>query len=145
MAAPHEQVGAVLPTALGVDKTADRKLHVLFFRAEDGIRDGTVTGVQTCALPIWRSWTAFFAPISAMVPSAWNTGRVSILAVWSIHENARQYVAAKNFLQWRSWRRLSRLDFSVRAHQACHSKRSDGSQAIPRRTAKLEPDDPVED
>src|SRR6267143_3846309 len=23
-----------------------------FFRAEDGIRDGTVTGVQTCALPI---------------------------------------------------------------------------------------------
>src|SRR5438309_8317529 len=25
-----------------------------FFQAEDGIRDGTVTGVQTCALPI--SW-----------------------------------------------------------------------------------------
>src|SRR5438309_3733697 len=31
---------------------------VFFFQAEDGIRDGTVTGVQTCALPIWRpgSW-----------------------------------------------------------------------------------------
>src|SRR6267143_5561388 len=27
---------------------------VFFFQAEDGIRDGTVTGVQTCALPIWR-------------------------------------------------------------------------------------------
>src|SRR6266568_1749088 len=27
---------------------------VFFFQAEDGIRDGTVTGVQTCALPI--SW-----------------------------------------------------------------------------------------
>src|SRR3989338_9399929 len=26
---------------------------VVFFQAEDGIRDGTVTGVQTCALPIW--------------------------------------------------------------------------------------------
>src|SRR5256886_4157646 len=26
---------------------------VLFFQAEDGIRDLTVTGVQTCALPIW--------------------------------------------------------------------------------------------
>src|SRR5689334_22851080 len=26
-----------------------------FFQAEDGIRDGTVTGVQTCALPIWPS------------------------------------------------------------------------------------------
>src|SRR2546429_7383022 len=25
-----------------------------FFQAEDGIRDVAVTGVQTCALPIWR-------------------------------------------------------------------------------------------
>src|SRR2546427_1425018 len=28
-----------------------------FFQAEDGIRDLTVTGVQTCALPIWGSGT----------------------------------------------------------------------------------------
>src|SRR6266487_3935536 len=27
-----------------------------FFQAEDGIRDGRVTGVQTCALPISGSW-----------------------------------------------------------------------------------------
>src|SRR2546430_7741258 len=27
---------------------------VFFFQAEDGIRDLTVTGVQTCALPIYR-------------------------------------------------------------------------------------------
>src|SRR5256885_9338256 len=26
-----------------------------FFQAEDGIRDYKVTGVQTCALPIWRA------------------------------------------------------------------------------------------
>src|SRR5207244_7224115 len=26
---------------------------VFFFQAEDGIRDDLVTGVQTCALPIW--------------------------------------------------------------------------------------------
>ena len=26
---------------------------VCFFQAEDGIRDYDVTGVQTCALPIW--------------------------------------------------------------------------------------------
>src|SRR5438876_8789091 len=26
---------------------------LFFFRAEDGIRDGRVTGVQTCALPIF--------------------------------------------------------------------------------------------
>src|SRR5690625_5619022 len=29
-------------------------LLFLFFQAEDGIRDGHVTGVQTCALPISR-------------------------------------------------------------------------------------------
>src|SRR5256885_4336566 len=27
---------------------------IFFFQAEDGIRDYKVTGVQTCALPIWR-------------------------------------------------------------------------------------------
>src|SRR3712207_7183384 len=27
---------------------------VFFFQAEDGIRDIGVTGVQTCALPIWK-------------------------------------------------------------------------------------------
>src|SRR5690625_1616137 len=33
---------------------SDQMLYVLrfFFQAEDGIRDGHVTGVQTCALPI---------------------------------------------------------------------------------------------
>src|SRR5689334_11533976 len=35
------------PTALDESKRA-----AFFFQAEDGIRDGTVTGVQTCALPI---------------------------------------------------------------------------------------------
>src|SRR5689334_23776723 len=29
-----------------------------FFQAEDGIRDGTVTGVQTCALPIFAPFVA---------------------------------------------------------------------------------------
>src|SRR5690348_17918707 len=29
---------------------------VFFFQAEDGIRDGRVTGVQTCALPILAVW-----------------------------------------------------------------------------------------
>src|SRR2546430_12874198 len=29
-------------------------VFVFFFQAEDGIRDLTVTGVQTCALPIYR-------------------------------------------------------------------------------------------
>src|SRR3989337_3524517 len=29
------------------------QIFVFFFQAEDGMRDATVTGVQTCALPIW--------------------------------------------------------------------------------------------
>src|SRR4051795_8442253 len=29
-----------------------KNTHVFFFQAEDGIRDESVTGVQTCALPI---------------------------------------------------------------------------------------------
>src|SRR2546430_5957315 len=41
----------------------DRSSHraeafVFFFQAEDGIRDLTVTGVQTCALPIFLMLTA---------------------------------------------------------------------------------------
>src|SRR5437868_13289089 len=38
-----ESARSDLPSAL---------LSVFFFQAEDGIRDRTVTGVQTCALPI---------------------------------------------------------------------------------------------
>src|SRR5438093_13689157 len=29
---------------------------IFFFQAEDGIRDWSVTGVQTCALPIYAFW-----------------------------------------------------------------------------------------
>src|SRR5256886_9677303 len=46
-------------TFLSVARRAARLLHsdgdVFFFQAEDGIRDLTVTGVQTCALPISRA------------------------------------------------------------------------------------------
>src|SRR5947209_11065275 len=31
-----------------------RRVVIFFFQAEDGIRDIGVTGVQTCALPIYR-------------------------------------------------------------------------------------------
>src|SRR5439155_8176983 len=34
---------------------------IFFFRAEDGIRDGHVTGVQTCALPISSLLLASYA------------------------------------------------------------------------------------
>ena len=37
-----------------------------FFQAEDGIRDYKVTGVQTCALPIW--WFQWFSVWELKVP-----------------------------------------------------------------------------
>src|SRR5258708_16403845 len=37
---------------IGVDLSSIVQLF-FFFQAEDGIRDDLVTGVQTCALPIW--------------------------------------------------------------------------------------------
>src|SRR2546430_6802470 len=56
-----------------------------FFQAEDGIRDLTVTGVQTCALPIWgvpavdlaQQLTVQSGQLSANpdVSSYWSAGR----------------------------------------------------------------------
>src|SRR5258708_10911105 len=41
-------------------------LFFFFFKAEDGIRDDLVTGVQTCTLPIWsRSAT----PLMSLTPT----------------------------------------------------------------------------
>src|SRR5207237_2246754 len=39
--------------------------YAFFFQAEDGIRDSSVTGVQTCALPISNSFpqASFYLPI----------------------------------------------------------------------------------
>src|SRR5205085_6832721 len=39
-----------------------------FFQAEDGIRDLTVTGVQTCALPISNSAVCYCLGITAVDP-----------------------------------------------------------------------------
>src|SRR5690606_40070120 len=43
-----------------------------FFRAEDGIRDFHVTGVQTCALPISTGFSAVSQNIGAMVNTGWE-------------------------------------------------------------------------
>src|SRR2546430_6976878 len=51
-------IPASITTDVSMSKPTDRASHpsrvavVFFFQAEDGIRDLTVTGVQTCALPI---------------------------------------------------------------------------------------------
>src|SRR3712207_7165800 len=52
---PRECQSLALPCVLHTSSTADRRRTscVFFFQAEDGIRDIGVTGVQTCALPIY--------------------------------------------------------------------------------------------
>src|SRR5689334_23873833 len=47
-------------------------IFFFFFQAEDGIRDGTVTGVQTCALPI--SILLLIAPVLAVAQSTGSSG-----------------------------------------------------------------------
>src|SRR2546421_8207597 len=41
-------------------------ISYFFFQAEDGIRDLIVTGVQTCALPIYNA--GFTSPITGFMP-----------------------------------------------------------------------------
>src|SRR5690348_17768936 len=49
-----------------------------FFQAEDGIRDGRVTGVQTCALPISAA-TKIAPGESGLLALDWNNGNRTIL------------------------------------------------------------------
>src|SRR5260370_20205297 len=46
--------GSDWKTLYAVDVCIDFALVLFFFQAEDGIRDSSVTGVQTCALPIYQ-------------------------------------------------------------------------------------------
>src|SRR5256885_11304933 len=58
-------------SVLGVLMYCDDRLigFMYFFQAEDGIRDYKVTGVQTCALPIWADTACRRAPWNPCPPS----------------------------------------------------------------------------
>src|SRR5256886_9052109 len=64
-----------------------------FFQAEDGIRDLTVTGVQTCALPISLA-TIGTGSLSRRAPSLFPHRRNSreILAAWSTQTTGSRYL-----------------------------------------------------
>src|SRR5690625_1499151 len=53
-----------------------------FFQAEDGIRDGHVTGVQTCALPIYggeiKKWRLFLIYYKEKTKSYWCESRLTL-------------------------------------------------------------------
>src|SRR5207253_4080278 len=46
------QFYSLSPYTIGRSSSHSYAEQIFFFQAEDGIRDGHVTGVQTCALPI---------------------------------------------------------------------------------------------
>src|SRR5207249_9206436 len=58
-----------------------------FFQAEDGIRDRNVTGVQTCALPIWTApFDVVLAPDRLLDPTRAAEGRALIDLVASYRD-----------------------------------------------------------
>src|SRR5439155_11909937 len=70
-----------------------------FFQAEDGIRDGHVTGVQTCALPIFGiAPTAGVLPLVGAIPIIFGanigTAVTALIAAVGQNAEARRVAAA---------------------------------------------------
>src|SRR2546430_11073095 len=67
--------GVAVQSRAGVFGARAVRLRFFFFQAEDGIRDLTVTGVQTCALPILTVHGMFFhsASTSAVLSASVST------------------------------------------------------------------------
>src|SRR5699024_11471648 len=79
-----------------------------FFQAEDGIRDRNVTGVQTCALPIFSAGLDY--PGVGPEHSLWSdVGRV-------------QYVAANDNAVLEAFRELTRVEGIMPALESAHAR-----------------------
>src|SRR5690348_17523022 len=66
-------------------------MRVFFFQAEDGIRDGRVTGVQTCALPIslimhWNGqhWARVAGPSPGTGATLNGIAAISARDIWAV-------------------------------------------------------------
>src|SRR5438309_2457256 len=68
--------------------------YFFFFQAEDGIRDGTVTGVQTCALPIYSDTTDVDKALALYFVSLLN--KLGYKATPQLLSNAIQYPYVQN-------------------------------------------------
>src|SRR5256886_11885041 len=77
----------------------DQCVCFFFFQAEDGIRDLTVTGVQTCALPIYRWIPLIFLGLKKC-SSVVFSGRFLVKRChlpWSRNRFLSTHVLPKNF------------------------------------------------
>src|SRR5690606_39526213 len=76
-------------------------LCVVFFQAEDGIRDFHVTGVQTCALPIWASAEDFNLVITnAPGADAWPITAANFILLHRDPADPKRTADAKAFFEW---------------------------------------------
>src|SRR5690348_17589928 len=71
----------------------DSLFFFFFFQAEDGIRDGRVTGVQTCALPISASHRERIAR-AAQLCHAPSVARALLSPAEPSYGRSRNYVRA---------------------------------------------------
>src|SRR5205085_11178767 len=88
-----------------------------FFQAEDGIRDLTVTGVQTCALPIYTEGNDILARLKTELAPESN----QLIALWGPGGTGKTTLAAQvarelrpQFPQRLAWvSALARADFTL--------------------------------
>src|SRR6266487_5028868 len=96
---------------------------VFSFQAEDGIRDGRVTGVQTCALPISANGTS---PISEAA-SALPTSAAAVAVATPCAKNTRATGNAVTYISADTGTRattVSRVPSDRSLTRACRSRRA---------------------
>src|SRR2546423_9138761 len=90
-----------------------RRFFVFFFQAEDGIRDKLVTGVQTCALPIY-DWVSIGSSNLDRWSFRWNLEANQEIADARFADAAaalfERDFAASRALSRRHWRQRAWLD-----------------------------------
>src|SRR5690606_40495304 len=65
-----------------------------FFQAEDGIRDFHVTGVQTCALPIYHQFHAVKRAVASTVEASRSGGDRKAGVIWHTQGSGKSLLMA---------------------------------------------------
>src|SRR5690606_40470773 len=88
-----------------------------FFQAEDGIRDFHVTGVQTCALPIFGLLDAYLVPYTASQAIWWAEDAHGRLSAIVFRDEREELVFGRERRTLRRWRSEER-----RVGKECRSR-----------------------
>src|SRR5437763_15887964 len=86
-----------------------KEVKLFFFQAEDGIRDTSVTGVQTCALPIcghrWSRFHLFITPVRLSPPRRTRRNIESYLPFPTRSEERRVGKECRDQWLWSEYRK----------------------------------------